>query len=305
MSLILSGTDGLSDVDGTAATPAIRGTDTNTGIFFPAVDTIAFAEGGTEAMRIDSAGNVGIGTTTPTSSLVVAGTATGTPTVNGVHIGTQAGYATIEMVGTSGTGSLIDFTKIGSDAPGRILYDNTSNYMYIATNSVERMRIDSSGNLLVGTASTASYGAGIGRLYLSASGANWQVGPTSAFSNFYIKAGTGYGVGMTTTATSWSSDSDERVKTDLTPFENSLDKVCSLRAGTGKYLADKLNISRSFLIAQDVQKVLPEAVDVGEDENGTLQLRYTDLIPLLVASIKELNAKVDAQAAEIQALKVK
>jgi hypothetical protein len=63
MSLILSGTNGLSDVDGSAATPAIRGTDTNTGIFFPAADTIAFAEGGVEAMRLDSAGNLGLGVT--------------------------------------------------------------------------------------------------------------------------------------------------------------------------------------------------------------------------------------------------
>lgn len=54
MTLILSGSVGVSDVDGSAATPAIRGTDSNTGIFFPAVDTIAFAEGGVEAMRINS-----------------------------------------------------------------------------------------------------------------------------------------------------------------------------------------------------------------------------------------------------------
>jgi hypothetical protein len=58
MTLILSGTDGLSDVDGTAATPAIRGTDANTGIFFPAADTIAFAEGGVESMRLDSSANL-------------------------------------------------------------------------------------------------------------------------------------------------------------------------------------------------------------------------------------------------------
>jgi hypothetical protein len=63
MSLILSGTNGLSDVDGSAATPAIRGTDTNTGIFFPAADTIAFAEGGVEAMRLDASGNMGLGVT--------------------------------------------------------------------------------------------------------------------------------------------------------------------------------------------------------------------------------------------------
>jgi len=57
MSVIIDGTNGISDVDGSASTPAIRGTDANTGIFFPAADTIAFAEGGTEAMRIDSSGN--------------------------------------------------------------------------------------------------------------------------------------------------------------------------------------------------------------------------------------------------------
>jgi hypothetical protein len=58
MTLILSGTDGLSDIDGSAATPAIRGTDTNTGIFFPAADTIAFSEGGVEVMRLDSSANL-------------------------------------------------------------------------------------------------------------------------------------------------------------------------------------------------------------------------------------------------------
>ena len=63
MSLILSGSDGVSDIDGSASTPAIRGTDANTGIFFPAADTIAFAEGGAEAMRIDSSGNVLVGST--------------------------------------------------------------------------------------------------------------------------------------------------------------------------------------------------------------------------------------------------
>jgi hypothetical protein len=58
MTLILSGTDGLSDVDGSAATPAIRGTDANTGMFFPAADTIAFSEGGVEALRINSSGTI-------------------------------------------------------------------------------------------------------------------------------------------------------------------------------------------------------------------------------------------------------
>jgi hypothetical protein len=53
MSLILSGSDGVSDIDGTAATPAIRGTDANTGIFFES-DVIGFSEGGAEVARFNA-----------------------------------------------------------------------------------------------------------------------------------------------------------------------------------------------------------------------------------------------------------
>ena len=53
MSLILDGTNGLSDVDGSAATPAIRGSDANTGVFFGA-DIIGFSEGGTECARFNA-----------------------------------------------------------------------------------------------------------------------------------------------------------------------------------------------------------------------------------------------------------
>jgi len=57
MTLILSGTDGLSDIDGSAATPAIRGTDSNTGIYFPGADRIGFAEGGVQVGEFDASGN--------------------------------------------------------------------------------------------------------------------------------------------------------------------------------------------------------------------------------------------------------
>ena len=57
MALILSGTNGLSDIDGSASTPAIRGTDTNTGIFFPGNDRIGFAEGGVQVGEFDASGN--------------------------------------------------------------------------------------------------------------------------------------------------------------------------------------------------------------------------------------------------------
>jgi hypothetical protein len=110
------------------------------------------------------------------------------------------------------------------------------------------------------------------------------------------------GVLLASTATSWSSASDERLKTAITPFSNALEKVCTLRAGTGRFLTDDENLSRSFLIAQDVQKVLPEAVDVGQDELQTLSLRYQDLIPLLTAAIQEQQALITTLTARITAL---
>jgi len=58
MTLVLNGTTGIAGVDGSAATPAVQGGDTNTGMFFPAADTIAFTEGGTEVMRLDSSANL-------------------------------------------------------------------------------------------------------------------------------------------------------------------------------------------------------------------------------------------------------
>jgi len=58
MTVTINGTTGIAGVDGSAGTPAIQGADTNTGMFFPAADTIAFAEGGVEVMRLDSSANL-------------------------------------------------------------------------------------------------------------------------------------------------------------------------------------------------------------------------------------------------------
>jgi hypothetical protein len=64
------------------------------------------------------------------------------------------------------------------------------------------------------------------------------------------------------------------------------------RTVIGRYKTDNKETERSFLIAQDVQKTYPYAVTVGNDEDKTLRLSYTELIPLLVKAIQELEAKV-------------
>jgi len=170
MSLILSGTDGLSDIDGTAATPAIRGTDANTGIFFPAADTIAFSEGGAEAMRITSAGDLGLGTTSPQVQTWRAGT-----------------YLTVANASTRGqieTDAAV--ADSSSAALGALLFSystNTTNHKTVAlieaisegatanqrggslnfytkangtASPARNMVLDSSGNLGIGTTSPAA-----------------------------------------------------------------------------------------------------------------------------------------------------
>jgi hypothetical protein len=95
MSVVIDGTTGISGNDGSAGTPALRGDDANTGMFFPAADTIAFSEGGTEVMRITPDARVGIGTTTPSTALHVNGTVTATAFAGAVTPGYTSSEVTL------------------------------------------------------------------------------------------------------------------------------------------------------------------------------------------------------------------
>jgi len=175
--------------------------------------------------------------------------------------------------------------------------------MTFYTGGSERMRIDTSGNVLVGT--TTFHPSYTTRLTLSVNSGttNWAVGPFSATpAQFVISGQNGGGVYLNgTAATSWTAISDERSKENLKPIENAAAKVLTLRAVTGNYKLDTEKTSRAFLIAQDVLEVLPEAVDTTNSER--YGIAYTDVIPLLVAAIKELKAELDTVKAELATLK--
>jgi len=123
---------------GTAALPAITTTgDTNTGIYFPAADTIAFTKGGAEAMRIDSSGNVGIGTSSPTQALSI-----------------NRGVGTSSFISTAGNGNTPASAEVlfGQDTSSNAYVFNRANApILFGTNNAERMRIDSSGNVYIET----------------------------------------------------------------------------------------------------------------------------------------------------------
>ena len=126
-------------IAGTAALPSVvSATDTDTGLWFPAANTLAASTGGSERVRIDSSGNVGIGTSSPTDKLQI----------------TAGGLSTIF------TGNDINFTRAG------IAYITAtgagSSLAFGTANTTGRLTLDASGNLGLGvTPSTLSVGKAV------------------------------------------------------------------------------------------------------------------------------------------------
>jgi len=93
----------------------------------------------------------------------------------------------------------------------------------------------------------------------------------------------------------WVAVSDERAKQNLVPLTDGLNKVSQLRACLGSYKRNP-DYTLPFLIAQDLEKVLPEAVDTtNPDELG---IRHTEVIPLLVSALHDTKARIEALEAE-------
>jgi hypothetical protein len=263
------------------------------------LDGLTIYNGGTAARTalttFTSAGNVGIGTASPTRNLTVYGT---NATIAVQNSTTGA---------TSSDGMLIQ--QSGNDA---YLWNLENSFFSFGTNNNERMRISSGGSLLVGT--TASLGGKV-NIEAGTSGQTTPImigngaGTARAAMNYdidNIRLGFGCGTSPTTNGvyltnggTSWTSASDERLKENLASITDAINKVILLRAVTGNFIADETKTSKAFLIAQDIQKVLPEAVDASDPTR--LGVQYQDVIPLLVAAIQELNAKVTALEAKLEA----
>ena len=207
----------------------------------------------------------------------------------------------------------------GTSQPGRLVFSTTADG---APSPTERMRITNDGRigiketsflgnvaLAIGSSSTTNNDVylrnnGTQHLNLSfiQSSLTSKAIRAATDDRIYVfsNSDTATGVYMAAGATSWTGTSDERAKTDLVEISNGLSKVSSLRAVTGRFSKDPEEVSRSFLIAQDVQAVLPEAVDSTDPDE--LGLRYTEVIPLLVAALKESKERIETLEAKVAAL---
>jgi hypothetical protein len=287
---------------------------------------------GTTAITVDASQNVGIGTSSPASPLNVKQNGTGAG--NGLRINAQADDSSFNIYSTGTTWNLLAG------------YSSTGSYQPVTfyTGGSERMRITSAGLLGLGltnpnclldlysSSSSSSYQTvnvyntaatsttkNNNRLFRLASSGNgadacFQVTDSVANNYFfggnnggaYVVANSG-GVRLTNTATSWTSDSDERLKNITGTYSNALSDIAKIQPIKFTWKSDELNTPQVGVTAQSVQLVVPEAVSattmIDGDDTQYLGVRYTELIPLMIAAIQELNAKVDAQAAEIATLK--
>jgi hypothetical protein len=321
MSITINGTTGIAGVDGSAGTPALQGNDTNTGIFFPAADTIAFAEGGVEVARFDSSGNLGIGTTSPVARLDVFASSQPVLRITSGQDFSSGGaadpFGSLQFfttdptgIGSRVVGNIQTIADTASAAPGGVLVFSTA-----ATNAAatERARIDSSGNLLVGT--TSSTNAGRITAASDSAGASYPIyanntntGSTSQIVIDIARNGTRTGsINNTNSSTAYSTSSDYRLKENVQPMTGALAKVSALKPCTYKWKAD--GSDGEGFIAHELQEVAPECV-TGEkdavDSEGKPVYQGIDtsfLVATLTAAIQELKAELDAIKAEVAALK--
>lgn len=314
MTLVLNGTTGVSAVDGSASTPAVQGGDTNTGVFFPAADTVAIATNGTERVRTDSSGNVGIGVT-PSAwdsgfSILQTGSA-------GASFGGRSSANTAYVISNAvRNGSAWKY--INNNTSAQFQVENGNFYWFTAPSGTagnaisftQAMTMDASGNLLVGTTSNLGSGARLNINYaFSNDGAAWQSNTTSEHNAIVFKNSNGT-VGRIATSgssTSYVTSSDYRLKHDIAPMTGALAKVAALKPVTYKWNAD--DSGGEGFIAHELAEVCPHAV-AGEkdavDAEGNPVYQGIDtsfLVATLTAAIQELKTELDAVKAELASLK--
>jgi hypothetical protein len=269
----------------------------------------------TERMRIDSSGLVGIGTSSPSQPLDVVISGTGDQTIVGLR--TTGGGGQGMLLGVNTTNTVTTIKNNTGSGYGMAFYSGSG--------GTEHMRITSGGEVCVNA--TSAYGSA--RFYVNApqpTAANWWVSTlrtasTSAATTMiaFIDGSNDFCgqvyIEPTTNSTVFSTSSDYRLKDNVAPMTGALAKVQALNPVT--YTWKKSGKTGQGFIAHELQEIVPECV-VGEkdamrtyiDEEGNEQTAILPqmvdtsfLVATLTAAIQELNAKVEAQAAEIQALK--
>jgi hypothetical protein len=249
---------------------------------------------GTEAMRITSGGSVGIGTSSPTGKLHIKATSDSVNDALRIESSINSHYYTLSS--DAGNGSF-----------------------RITKNGTERMRIDSSGNVLVGTTDTSPFNntSGTGT---SLSGGDVQIASSSSESLYLnrigsdgrvvsIRKGGSFigGIDVSTSQVTYNQTSDYRLKENVSYTWDATARLKQLKPARFNYIVDPDNIVDGFL-AHEVSEACPSAI-TGEkdavDADGNIDpqcIDHSKLVPLLVKTIQELEARLTDTETRLTAL---
>jgi hypothetical protein len=277
-------------------------------MYFPTSTTLGFSTAGTQAVYINASQNVGIGTNAPSAKLVVS----------------NAGAAGIEFftnAPSGGVGTYIqNYNRSGAAYIDTFYY--AASHTWRTNASATSMVLDSSGNLLVGTTNsslTADVGAKLitstTEPYLayvinSAGGSNYHLYNTNATNNgfrFYVTTNGG----IANYSANNTNLSDERTKTDIQNAGSYLAKICAIPVRTFKYKDQADDLLNLGVIAQEVESIAPELVDISgfgdtpEDGIPLKSIYQTDLQYALMKCIQEQQALITQLTDRIAALEAR
>ena len=261
-------------------------------------NSMAFEANGSERMRIDSSGNLGLGATSIDSD---------------IHI-EKSSDLEIKLERTnSGT------STIGVPSSGQLLINNTSNAdMIFSTNNTERFRVKNSGNFLVGTTDQSpAEGTGVGvrigsngtSQFSSSGDAGLSVNRTSDDGNVmtFRRDGNLRGrIEAGSSSVSYITTSDYRMKENISYDFDATTKIKQLKPCEFNWIADENNTTIVGFIAHELENDVSyacsgkkDAVEKYTDENGDEKTRIdpqgvdqSKLVPLLVKTIQELETRI-------------
>jgi len=303
--------------DSSGVVQSIASKAVNSGSFTNLAYTGTFT-GGTGVVNLgsgqfykDASGNVGIGTSSPANKLDVNGTG---------RFRADAGGATILLIGraSDGLSQILNYNNAGTVINQQFQFLNDGTYVFVGA-SAERMRIDSSGNLLVGLTSASGPGynnantgvqiAPDGTTYISKAGNITSVinnnGSGNLLTSFNYQGTLKGSISLVgTTAVAFNTTSDYRLKENIAPITGALAKVQALKPCSYTWKSAPDEIGEGF-IAHELAEVCPQAV-TGEkdavDAEGKPIYQGIDtsfLVATLTAALQELNAKVTALEAQL------
>jgi len=289
--------------------------------------------GGLTPFRISPSGNTLLGSPADNSfklQVLASGApmmSLGTSSATGGYL--EVRYNTSSVNGYLGAGNQL---VTGGAVADMALTSNTGNILFATGGGIERVRIGGTANqwdLMVGATSAYQGSAfrgsitingsaasiltlgvgGTNKGYIYHSGTQMYIENSVSGGNLYVTSGSGGGVTLASGATSWTATSDERLKDINSNIDSAVDKLMTLRTVNFSWKSDSTKKDFLGLIAQDVEKVFPQVIDKSKlpskpekeqvDKTEYLGVRYTELIPVLVAAIQEQQQQIKELQSQI------